>query len=335
MTFGLIDKAGLSFAPVGRRLVLVLAILSAPPCWAWNLTGHRLISEIAWSELHSGTRAEVARLLRAHPDYERWVLNAEPGERDRLAFIEAATWADLIRKDKRFYSAGREEATPVLSGFPDMKRHADWHYVNFRLDGRPGDPPLSGQLDKQLERQLATLASPHSSTAQLSYALTWFIHLLGDAHQPLHTCIRPDAKGQVDPQRQDLMLNNPFNPRKTMSTVHAFWDDLPGPPWLSGAILESRARRLRSAYPPDSSDPSTSPNGAVSASRTWIEESWRLARDYGYPANAEDSPTISEAFYKNAREITNRRLTLAAYRLAAVLNAVLSREKREKHDNSD
>jgi hypothetical protein len=184
MIFRLIAKQDRLLPPVCRLLFLVLTMLSALPCHAWNFAGHRLISQLAWTELHSGTRSEVGRLLRAHPDYERWVVDAEPGDRDRIAFIEASTWADLIRKDKRFYSHGREEPTPTLSGFPDMKRHADWHYVNFRLDGRPGDPPLSGQLDKQLEVQLATLASPQSSTTELSYALVWFIHLLGDA--PAH-----------------------------------------------------------------------------------------------------------------------------------------------------
>lgn len=326
MTFRLIAKQDRLLPPVCRLLFLVLAMLSALPCRAWNFAGHRLISQLAWTELHPGTRSEVKRLLRAHPDYERWVVNAGPGDRDRIAFIEASTWADLIRKDKRFYSHGREEPTPTLSGFPDMKRHADWHYVNFRLDGRPGDPPLSGQLDKQLEVQLATLASPQSSTTALSYALVWFIHLLGDAHQPLHTSIRPDANGQVDPHRQDLMVSNPFNPRKTLSTLHAFWDDLPGPPWLSGSFLESKARTLRAAYPPGT------PSATFSPSRIWIEESWRLARDYGYPANAEDRPTLTEAFYETAQEITHRRLTTAAYRLAAVLNSVFSREKRDQTD---
>jgi hypothetical protein len=203
-----------------------------------------------------------------------------------------------------------------------MKRHADWHYVNFRLDGRPGDPLLSGQL----EVQLATLALPQSSTTELSYALVWFIHLLGDAHHPLHTSIRPDANGQVTPHRQDLMVSNPFNPRKSLSTLHAFWDDLPCPPWLSGSFLESKARTLRAAYPPGT------PSATFSPSRIWIEESWRLARNYGYPANAEDRPTLTEAFYETAREITRRRLTTAAYRLAEVLNGVFLRAKRDLAD---
>jgi hypothetical protein len=93
-------------------------MLSTLPCWAWNAAGHRLISQMGWEGLHTATRSEVSRLLRAHPDYERWVVNAEPGDHERNAFIEASLWANLIRKDKRFYSHGREEPPPTLSVFP-------------------------------------------------------------------------------------------------------------------------------------------------------------------------------------------------------------------------
>ena len=321
MIFPSTDKSSRFLPPACRLFFLVLAMLFALPCWAWNAAGHRLISLMAWEGLHAATRSEVSRLLRGHPDYEHWVINAAPGDHDRRAFIETSLWADLIRKDNRFYSHGREEPTPTLIGFPDMKRHADWHYVNYRLDGVLNDPPLSGQLKKQLVVLLATLASPNSSTTELSYALPWFIHLLGDAHQPLHTSIRPDAEGHADPQRQEFMVNNPFNPRKALSTLHAFWDDLPGPPWLNGTYLESKARSLSAAYPP------STPAAEFGASRLWIAESWRLARDYGYPPNADDLPTISAVFYENAREITHQRLTTAAYRLTAVLNTMFANKK--------
>ena len=102
---------------------------------------------------------------------------AGKNDHDRTAFIEASTWADLIRYDPRFHDAG-DPATPLLPGFPDMDNHRDWHYVNRPLDGYPaarsGEGERTGQLDTQLEVLAATLGSRESSertTMRRSYAL--------------------------------------------------------------------------------------------------------------------------------------------------------------------
>lgn len=298
------------------RHLLLFFILSPLPltALAWNAAGHRLVAHIAWEQLEALTRAEVTRLLQGHPDHALWVKRAKDAQADRGAFVEASTWPDDIRQDQRFYHAGMDDPTPLLAGFPDMQRHSDWHYVNLRLDGSPDDPPLSGRLGTQLMNLLKTLAIRNTSAVDRSYALPWIIHLVGDAHQPLHTCVRTGANGKWDALGQGMTISNPFNPRKNSSTLHAFWDDLPGPPWLRGERLQSTARSLVSNYPPM----------ALSASsETWIAESWQIAREHGYPTSHDDPPTITADFFEDSREITRRRVTQAGYRLAELLNAAL------------
>ncbi len=299
-------------------LLLGLALLLPFQALAWNSTGHRLVASIAWENLDHTARSEASRLLREHPVFERWQRKAGEEDPDRSIFIEASTWPDEIRKDKRFYSADSEEPTPTLPGFPDMERRSNWHYVNRPLDASPTSHPVSGQIDKQLVAQAKILGSHGASGTERYYALPWLIHLAGDAHQPLHASIRLDAGDHWDKLGNGMTIINPFNPRKTSSTLHAFWDDLPGPLGLRGERLNTAMRALLAVYP----RPTRS-----STSNTWIDESWRIARESAYPESRDTTPTISEAFYERSREIANRRVTEAGYRLAELLNRLIG-EKR-------
>jgi len=287
------------------------------PALAWNAAGHRLIACVAWDHLDEVTRTEVSQLLREHPDYKRWLKRAGDDEPGRVAFIEASTWADDIRKDKRFFSKSIDEPTAVLPGFPDMERHRDWHYVNRPLAPTPlHTQPVSGLLDEQLIALSRTMGSPDAPVSERSYALPWLIHLTGDAHQPLHSIIPLDATGKPDRLGVGMRVINPFNPRKSSSTLHAFWDDLPGPPWLRGERLDTACRALGSLYP----------HPAQTPPEQWVAESMQLARDSAHPAGNEKDPEISAEFYENAKEIANRRVTEAGYRLADLLHDLFRRK---------
>ena len=306
--------------PASRRcplLSLALMLLLLPlPALAWNAAGHRLVACIAWNYLDEHNRSEVSRLLHAHPDYARWLDKAGAARSERSVFIEASTWPDDIRRDSRFYSVGRDDPTPSPPGFPDMERHGDWHYVNRPIAdipaGQASGETVSGLLDKQLAALAGSLGTSGTTLRDRAYALPWLIHLVGDAHQPLHTTSRLDAQGKLDKLGNGVTVINPFNPRKSTSTLHAFWDDLPGPAWLRGERLDAVSRALAAAY--------LQPLPAPSTFAQWLDESWQIARDSAYPPGNEPAVTISEAFYEDARTIANQRVALAGYRLAVLLN---------------
>lgn len=301
-----------------RRLLPLLLLLSSS-AWAWNGAGHRLVACLAWNQLDTYTRSEVARVLHEHPDYTRWIKRTDTADVDRIAFIEASTWPDDIRKDSRFYTAGVDAATPVLTGFPDMERHQDWHYVNRPFGvTRPKTTPeaaISGRLDQQLVTLAAILDSPNSLASEKAYALPWLIHLVGDAHQPLHASIRLDADGRPDSLGKGVSVSNPFNSRRPSSTLHAFWDDLPGPSWLRGERLNAACAVLATAYP----------HPVPTSPERWIDESWQIAKDSAYPPGTEATPTISEAFYNQSRAIADQRVSEAGYRLADWLHEIMRR----------
>lgn len=289
-------------------LVLAFAcMLQSAPAAAWNSAGHRLTAIIAWEQLTPPVRDRVSALLAAHPDHSRWI--ARGGDPALTAFVEASTWPDDIRRDPRFHDTG-DPPTPLESGFPDMERHGAWHYVDQTVDGRR----LGGELDHQLERLARLLADPRSPISDRSYALPWLVHLVADAHQPLHAGVRDDEGGNR------TEIHDPAHPRLATMSLHAWWDDLPGPPWLRGKRLAAAAARLSALYQvPDGLD----------SSADWLRESREIAMRQAYPDGDVSPGRIDPDFRERARRIAGERVVAAGSRLARLLDGLLGNVSRE------
>ncbi|MCL2829606.1 MAG: S1/P1 nuclease [Betaproteobacteria bacterium] len=291
-----------------RLAAFCAALLLAPPAMAWNAAGHRIIATIAWEQSDAQTRDAVDALLSQHPDAGRW--NRKGADSDHSSasslWLAASTWPDEIRQDSRFYDPD-EKPTPQQPGFPDMLRHRDWHYAD-RPDN--GNCPPGGQLESQWPVLAEMARDAKQDPARRALALSWAIHLLGDAHQPLHAGTRCDRGGNL------LLLATPSHPRFGQMSLHAFWDDLPGPPWLSGTALEETAQRWQREIPPPA------PGATV---RKWLEESRTLARERVYEGIDEE---ISAAVQERAAALARQRIVYAGYRLAEWLRVITEGKSR-------
>ena len=298
-------------SPPALWLIIILLLALPFSAYAWNATGHRLVAEIAWLHLSEPARTEAAQLLAAHPDLARWRDKAK-SEQPRAVFIEASTWPDEIRNDARFYTPGQDSPTPLLPGFPDMERHNSWHTVLLPIDGSILPPGFNvNQLDKQLFRQLALLDEAPGPPLLRNYVLPWVIHLFGDSHQPLHLSVRRTPDGEWDRVGHAVTVSNPYHPRKSQMTLHEFWDSLPIPISLRGERLAHAAQDLLAR------NPAPSPGATPSQ---WLEESWRFARNHGYPQETGSLVQISTEFYERSKAIAEQRIVAAGYRLAEHLN---------------
>ena len=294
-----------------RSLLIVLSLLLCPSlATAWNGAGHRLAAVIAWQQLSPATQTFVSEALARHPDYERWVARARSGEPGAI-FAEAATWPDDIRNDPRFFDDPRDTPTELLPGFPDMARHKRWHYVDVDRHGQV----VAGEADRQIEH-LSSLLRSTGKKGQISYAFPWLLHLVADIHQPLHVGRHGDEGGNA------VEIENPFNKRLPFASLHLYWDDLPGPPWLRGARLEKTARRLMDDHPPPTP-------GTVAQ---WRAESHALLVGAYPTAHGSLLPIVTEDFNRRAHATANRRIVDAGYRLGWLLEANIgarvSRETR-------
>lgn len=301
---------------IAALAALASLLLQPLPASAWNAAGHRLSALIAWQQLDETTRERISRVLALHPDHARWLARAKDGAPEVAAFLEASIWPDEIKSDERFHDAGKDEATTLLPGFPDMARHRHWHYIDRPIGHPPQRHATDGELDRQLDRLIKTIDSSKTSDQQRAYALPWLIHLVADAHQPLHTVSRYDAQGRGDEGGNLQIIRHPFHPRLSLMKLHAYWDDLAGPPWLRGRYLERAASALVAAHPPPA------PSGGV---QRWIDESWEIARDAAYPPGDATVPTLTADFHQNAQAIARQRVAEAGYRLATLLHSLFRR----------
>lgn len=193
-------------------LALLLALGWARPSAAWTKAGHMEIAAFAYDALPAATRAELVALLRKHPRFQQDFVPSLPAklsseQEARWIFLWAAVWPDLAR------------------GQPEFDR-SNWHYVNLPLtlqggavascrEARAQYPASHRKVELELARRhpersakaaepgwltpigpdelrlaLAwasrTLQSGSLPAAQRALALSWLLHLVGDAHQPLH-----------------------------------------------------------------------------------------------------------------------------------------------------
>jgi len=300
-----------------KALLLILGIGLSAPSLAWNGAGHRISACIAWDRLSDQTRQQVSRLLQAHLDLARWQRQQKHYgslEQNRVLFIEASTWADDIRHDSRYHDNDEE----TVSGTPDMEsRHRDWHYENLPLAPERGDQERptarEGQLSARIMQLSAQLADRRLGDPERAYALVWLIHLVGDIHQPLHVVSRYDEDGNPDAGGNDQSVIDPANNRRPETSLHTYWDDLPGPSRLRGNQLLDAAQSM-------DSDMSPTPQKTVAA---WRQESLQLARTRVYPGiDSNQVPVLDERYSRQAKAVADRRLVEAGRRLAGLLNRI-------------
>ncbi len=299
--------------------VLIAIIVLALPAAAWNATGHRIISAIAYDRLTPAAWAKVDDLIRAHPDYSTlFTADAltDSAARARAAFLYASTWPDVIRGDTRFYDETRPDfvQTPLLPGFASMSRHVTWHYydIPFAPDGAKPTLQSPPHALSELRRMLVHISS--EPMADAAYDLPWLEHILGDVHQPLHATTR-FLKAQPKGDAGGNFVFVASNAGQSI-TLHAYWDNLAGTDPSDDAVSKFAAS-VTAEYPA-SSDFSLNPN-------RWLKESFKLDRSdvysFGLGTGTKDQPLhLSAEYDARAKVIARQRIALAGYRLAAVLN---------------
>jgi len=277
----------------GRFGLLVVLVLISVNVFAWDATGHRLIAEIAWGQLKPGVKWRVNKLIH--------VLDKDYGSVD---FVNASTWADWIRSH-------------------NVNAFDSWHFINNPIIyDHIKPPPLEqknivwgiGQSEQVLE-------SNKSNTFEKAFFLRFLIHLVGDAHQPLHTVTRYSHRFPLGDRGGNLY---DIRYRKNKN-LHQLWDRGVGRfkkgfrhyPLRRRQIIK-RAHELTKLYPKtemrraiDDLDPSQ-----------WMKENYKIAKEIAYQVPYQGIP--SKHYIKQGQDAAGLRATLAGYRLAKILNRLLN-----------
>ena len=265
-----------------RRLAAALLLSClATPAFAWGAMGHRLVADLAADELTPAARRRVDELLA--------------GEKEpTLAGI--ASWADDVRAND-----------PVLG-----KKSSPWHYVGIHSPtcayAPPQDCPNGDCVVGAIQSQAAILADRRQTLAARRQALKFVVHLIGDAHQPLHANNREDKGGNV------IQLRIPSPKGEKGSNLHTLWDSgLIQHAGLDEAGYHARLRALPLAV-------DVPVHALPPAAGSWAEASCRIAlREGVYPPSVD----IDETYYATWTPLADEQLRRAGAHLAQVLNAAL------------
>jgi hypothetical protein len=310
--------------------VLLIVTLTPSIALAWNDKGHMMVAFLAYQKLTQPTRDRVAVLLALNPriaTFNNLIPAGTPAaDRPALLFAIAATWADHIKSDPTYTDDGSQGGNrpdgPSSSqniGYTDKLRHKYWHFEDkpFSRDGTafPAIPDPNAESRIHLFRSVLALPGT-SQDALKSYDLVWLLHLVGDVHQPLHASTRVSAAQPDGDQGGNLVSVCPQTPCKTTIKLHAFWDGLAGSEF-DVASAAAAAKQLA---------PAPAAQAAISDEHEWIVESFDLAQGEvdRSPVRAGTGPFTLTATYRNAaHKLADKRIALAAARLANLLNAEL------------
>lgn len=131
----------------------------------WGKTGHRVTGQIAQNHLSNKAKRAIKKLLNG----------------ESLAMV--STFADEIKSDRQY------------------KKFSAWHYINFSLDKKYGEEPVSewGDLVVGIDASIKVLKDDTASRSDKIFYLKMLVHFIGDLHQPMH-CGRAEDKGGNDIQ---------------------------------------------------------------------------------------------------------------------------------------
>jgi hypothetical protein len=114
-------------------------------------------------------------------------------------------------------------------GYADNLMHLYWHYedTGFSTDGSPIKPADPVNAVTQIELFKAALPSSSGVSDDVrSYDLVWLIHLVGDAHQPLHATTRYSKDLPDGDRGGNAEMVKPATGEEL--PLHVYWDRMFG-----------------------------------------------------------------------------------------------------------
>jgi hypothetical protein len=314
--------------------IFIVPLLLALPARAWNSLGHRTVGELAWRQMDPAERRAASGLLRQHPHYEELLIAEVPAgvDTNEWAFLTAAVWLDLVRPAKpgqpsKPRSITKYDVYPHAIGYPFV-RPADRNRI--ALDRFVIAKPNAEMV---LSNSLVTLRNPKASAHDRAVSLCVVLHLFGDLHQPLHTAnlVTKDKPKGNGLGSSFLALDQGGEP----TNLHTYWDYMPGPD-LSYQAVTALADELAAA--PEFKPARLAEYQQHRPIPSWVQESFQTAVSFCYAENrvqwadaaavksgkiaSAAIPALKPDYVRDAREIMERRLALAAWRLTDELKQV-------------
>ncbi|MGF7036962.1 S1/P1 nuclease [Mucilaginibacter lappiensis] len=255
-----------------KKLFIFCLIALSVVLVSWGFKGHRAIATIAQKHLTSNTAYVVSAYLK--------------GE----SMADIATWADENRNNKT----------------------APWHFLNLPL-GLTHEQFVKfvSESDNNVYSAIlkteASLRDKSLTPDQKNEALKYLIHLVGDAHQPMHISRKEDKGGNTIQVRFDNKGTN----------LHSLWD--------SKLVDHEGLSEPEIAKTYDVATTAQIKQWQSDSPMEWIWESYQISSELY--AQVKPGQVIDEAYYQKYISVIRRRIDQAGIRLAGELNKLFNNEQ--------
>ena len=245
---------------------------------SWGVKGHRAVATIASHHLNEHASKAVAFYLKSE------------------SIEDVSTWAD-------------EHRTAITAPLHFLNLPLGLSHSQFvKAVTESTDNVYTAILEDE-----TILKSRTSSREQKSEALKFLIHLVGDAHQPMHISRKEDKGGNTIQLR--------FEDKGT--NLHSLWD--------SKLIDHENLTESQIASECDLASRSQIKRWQADDPMEWIWESYKISsRLY---AEIKPGQDINEAYYKKYIKVIHKRIDQAGIRLAGELNKLFSDETLLTNDD--
>jgi hypothetical protein len=258
-----------------KQFLIVAAIGLSASLISWGFKGHRAVATIAEKHLTPNTAKVVQSYLKG----------------ETIATV--STWADENRD----------------------KTTAPWHYLNLPLGlnheqfvdavSKQG----SDNVYSAILKVKAVLKDNASTVNQKNEALKYLIHLVGDAHQPMHVSRKEDKGGNT--------IQLQFDGKGT--NLHALWD--------SRLIDHEGLGENDIVKQYDWANDAQIKKWQADSPMEWLWESYQISTELY--ADIKPGESIDEEYYKKYIKTIHLRIDQAGIRLAGELNKLFATVKSD------
>ena len=275
-----------------KILVYALFLLTTTSSFAWNGAGHRTIGYIAYQHLTPNTRKAINPITASlfHSRY--------PDSR----LMHASSWPDQLRAK-------------------GITQYNEWHFINIPLIHDHITPlPLHHDNLVWAINQCRTKLQDHSlSTQQKAWYLSFLIHLIGDASQPLHCTTLYSKQFPSGDQGGNLFMVKSRN----ADNLHKLWDRgfglfMTRKHYMNYWQIKKIANSIMQHYP----ESQFQKRLADQNTQDWAHNSYLLGTRDAYNIQFNTKP--SRNYIKLGKFIVMQQVALAGYRVAAILNQLFS-----------
>jgi hypothetical protein len=269
--------------PAAEMKKLLFTSFSLLICFAlisWGFKGHKAIATIAYNHLHFNVSPLVENTLHGQ------------------SMSDVASWADEVRNN------------------PEYKETAPWHFINLPvgLNFDEFEKAVKNDQNPNLYNAIIKceelLSQKGGEAKEKEDALKFLIHLIGDAHQPMHISRKEDKGGNTIQVRFEGNGTN----------LHSLWDT---------KLIDHEGftdQEIANKYDTISKEQET--RWQSDPLIVWLWESYQISTKLY--AEVESNKIIDERYYDTHIQIIHQRIEQAGVRLAGVLNTIFKNDSKVK-----